>query len=118
MLPLRPLPAFKRAMAAAAPWHEFVSAGPAAAKNWLVAGRPPLANAAAIYSSIETARRLASIPRPISRNVPERVADHPVSRVAELLPWNIHVSALQAALIQPPHLKPDGYEHRPATARK
>ena len=35
-------------------------------KNWLVAGWTPLAKAAAIYISIETARRLASIPRPIS----------------------------------------------------
>ena len=41
----------------------------------------------------------------------ERIADHPVNRVSELLPWAINSNALQAAAwsVSIPRLTPDAY---------
>jgi transposase len=59
-------------------------------KNWLFAGSDTGGHrAAAIASLVATARLNGLDPEAYLRNVLERIADHPVRCVAELLPWNI-----------------------------
>ena len=48
----------------------------------------PVASAAAIYSLIETAKLHGLDPEAYLRHVLERIADYPISRVSDLLPWN------------------------------
>ncbi len=58
-------------------------------KNWLFAGSDTGGErAAAIYSLIETARLNGIDPEAYLRSVITRIADHPINRIAELLPWN------------------------------
>jgi transposase len=46
--------------------------------------------AAAIYSLIETADMNGLDPEAYLRHVIQRIANHPVNRVAELLPWKLN----------------------------
>ena len=67
-------------------------------KNWLFAGSDAGGKrAAAIYSLIETAKLNGLDPQAYLNAVLDCIADHPVNRVAELLPWNFSIEPLQAA---------------------
>jgi len=58
-------------------------------RNWTFAGSDAGGQrAAAIYSLIETAKINGFDPEDYLRHVIKCIADHPVNRVAELLPWN------------------------------
>jgi len=45
--------------------------------------------AAAMYTLIETAKLNGLDPEAYLRDVLDRIADHPINRIAELLPWNV-----------------------------
>ena len=68
----------------------MVRVTPLGRKNWLFAGSDAgRERAATIYSLIETAKLHGLDPEDYLRQVLERIADHPVKRVHELLPWNL-----------------------------
>ena len=58
-------------------------------KNWLFAGSDTGGDtAAAIFSLIETAKLNAIDPEAYLCSVISQIADHPVKKIAQLLPWN------------------------------
>jgi hypothetical protein len=70
-------------------------------KNFLFVGSDAGGERAAIiYTLVESAKLYGLDPEDYLRRVLERIADHPIARIAELLPWNLNdpsVSAAQAA---------------------
>ena len=59
-------------------------------KNYLFAGSDSGGErAAAIYTLLGTAKLNGLDPEAYLREVLTRIADHPISRINELLPWNI-----------------------------
>jgi transposase len=59
-------------------------------KNFLFAGSNAGGErAAAIYSILGTAKLNGLDPELYLHHVLERIADHPISRINELLPWNV-----------------------------
>lgn len=61
-------------------------------KNYLFCGSDAGGSrAAAIYSLIGTAKLNGIDPEAYLRYVIERIADHPISRIEELLPWRVEL---------------------------
>jgi len=67
-------------------------------RNYLFAGSDAGGERAAnIYSLIGTAMLNAMDPYLYLRHVLERIAEHPINRIDELLPWNVAAKLPEAA---------------------
>ena len=63
-------------------------------KNYLFAGSDAGGErAAAVYTLVETAKLNGLDPEAYFREVLDRIADHPINRIGELLPWNIAIGS-------------------------
>ncbi|WP_145727521.1 transposase domain-containing protein, partial [Nitrospirillum viridazoti] len=59
-------------------------------RNWMFAGSDAGGErAAAIYTITQTAKLNGRDPQAYLRDVLDRIADHPINRITDLLPWNI-----------------------------
>lgn len=71
-------------------------------KNYLFAGSDAGGErAAAIYSLVGSAKLNGLDPEAYLRHVLERIADHPVNRIEELLPWNVKLGTDQSRKSNP-----------------
>lgn len=59
-------------------------------RNWMFAGSDAGGErAAAIYTIVESAKLSGLDPQAYLRHVLGSIADHPINRIADLLPWNV-----------------------------
>ncbi len=67
-------------------------------RNWLFAGSDHGGQRAAVlYSLIQTAKMNGLDPEAYLCHVLSRIATHPISRIEELLPWNVAANLSPAA---------------------